>query len=186
MSNTLKPDAINAGQPEQINKKVKLPRQTYIIRCKGVEFKFSNTSGNPMFVLTWEICKPETINVAGRIYSVGGVELRKQYLTLTEKAKNRFFDIQRMFGIEPGVDLDNPMEVGNQFVGKVARAVCGSDEYVQRAELSQEEIDAGKKPEDAEVLTYEDGSPIKGYTRELIELVQASTESVPPMKTDSM
>lgn len=186
MSNILKPDAVAAGQPEQINSKVKLPQQNYVVRCKKVDFQFSRSSQNPMLVLTWELCKPETLSIAGRVYSIAGVELRKQYVTLTEKAKNRFFDMQRMFGIEPGIDLDNPMDVANQFVGVVANAVCNSEEYIRRRDLTDEEVANGMKPEDAPALTYEDGSPVKGYTRELVQLLQKSSVAVPPMAEGSM
>ena len=181
MSNILKPEPQAAGQPEQLNSKVKLPQRNYVVRCKKVEFTFSRKSNNPMFVLSWEICKPETITINGRVYSIAGVDLRPQYLTLTKEAVGRLFTLQRTFGMDEGVDLDNPLEVGNKFVGKVANAVCGSDEYIRRADLTDEEIAAGKRPEDAEPLKYEDGSPVKGYTRELVQILEASSVSVPPL-----
>lgn len=186
MSNILKPEAIDASQPEQLNSRVKLPQGNYVIRCKKVDFNFSRKAGNPMFVLSWEICKPETIKVAGKTYSIAGVELRKQYLTLTPEAIKRTFELQAMLGLEQRVDIDNPMEDGNKFVGAVVNAICGSDEYIKRADLTDDEIAAGKRPEDAAPLTYEDGSPVKGYTRELMQILEKSNVTVPPLATGSL
>lgn len=187
MSNILKPEPQAPGQAEQINSKVKLPRSVYVVRCKKSEFAFSRKNNNPMFVLTWELCKPDTITVAGRKYAIAGVELSKQYLTLTPEAAPRLFELQRILGMPEGVDLDNPMEsAGNAFIGKVANAICESEDYVLRADLTDEDIAAGKTPDQAEPLRYEDGSEMKGYRRVLVRIAEASSASVPPLATGSL
>lgn len=186
MSNILKPEAQSSAQVEQLNSKVKLPRGNYVIRCRKVDFTFSRKAGNPMFVLTWELCKPETIKANGKQYAIAGLELSKQYLTLTPEAAGRLFALQRTFGMEEGVDLDNPLDAGNKFIGKVANAICESEEYVLRADLTDEEIAAGKTPDQAEPLKYEDGSTVKGYRRSLVQVLEASSASVPPLSEGSL
>lgn len=185
-NNILTPAPVDASQPEQLNSSVKLPRGNYVVRCKKAEFQFSRKAGNPMFVLTWELCKPETVRVEGRVYSIAGVELRKQYLTLTPEAAKRTFELQSLLGLEQKVDLDNPLEAANKFVGQVANAFCGSDEYVKRADLTDEEIADGKTPDQAAPITYEDGSPVKGYTRELLQVLQKSSVVLPPVSDGSL
>ncbi len=178
MANILKPQAQDSTQPEQLNSRVELPKKTYIIRCKKADFKIS-AKGNPMIVLVWELCRPETVSIAGRNYSIAGVELRPQYLTLNEDVNHpgmkRFFDLQTTLNIEAGVDLEDPVSYAEAFVGKIANAICDSEEYIRRESLTEAEVAAGKTPQEAEPLRYEDGTEVKGYNPSLRQVLESSS-----------
>jgi hypothetical protein len=181
----LRPTASNPNQPEVINSQVRLPRGIYAARIQKCELKQS-TKGNPMFVVTWELCKAlvdgqwkDTVSVAGKHYAIGGVKLKPEYYTLTAEAVYRLFKLQEILGLDQRVDPENPGEVAMELEGKVANVVAGSNEYVMRGDLTEEEIAAGKKPQDAEPLKREDGSTIKGYERVIISVDSKSSVVMP-------
>jgi len=198
MSNTLESTKHNtqaaAGQPEQLTSKDRLPGGSYVVRCTNVDFSFSKSSGNPMFVTEWEligyrvtdpttkkmVCQP-TVNVLGINKAIGGTKVRPVYFTLTEKAKERWFDICRQAGLPTTIDLDNPLEVGKQLIGKAFNAQVKSTEYVRRNELTQEQKEAGIKPEEADAILDEDGNEIKGYNNEISNFIDASRMQLPSL-----
>ena len=186
-SEILRPDAVDASQPEPLTNKVQLPTRAYVCRVKRGEFKYSSKN-NPMIVLVSELCKlthvkdgerGDIITVAGKPYTIGGVELRPQYLTLTKEAVGRLFTLQGKLGLEKSVDLKNPQPTIDAFLGKVINATCGSKEYIKRESLTEEQVAAGMTPEDAEPIRYEDGTPVKGYSFELLEVLELSSAVVP-------
>tara|TARA_R110000868_G_scaffold354191_3_gene615484 strand:+ start:6024 stop:6629 length:606 start_codon:yes stop_codon:yes gene_type:complete len=186
-SEVLRPDAIDASQPEPLTNKVQLPTRAYVCRIKKGEFKFSSKN-NPMIVLVSELCKlthvkegdrAESITVAGKQYTIGGVELRPQYLTLTKEAVGRLFKLQQKLGVEQIVDPKNPQPTIDALVGKVVNATCGSKEYIKRESLTEEQVAAGMSPDEAEPIRYEDGNPVKGYSFELFEVLELSSAVVP-------
>jgi len=183
----LRPDAVDASQPEPLTNKVQLPTRAYVCRVKKGEFKFSSKN-NPMIVLVSELCKlthvkegerAEVVTVAGKQYTIGGVELRPQYLTLTKEAVGRLFTLQRKLGLEQSVDLKDPQPTIDALIGKVVNATCGSKEYIKRESLTEEQIAAGMSPDEAEPIRYEDGSPVKGYSFEVLEVLELSSAVVP-------
>ena len=183
----LRPGAVDASQPEPLTSKVQLPTRAYVCRVKKGEFKFSSKN-NPMIVLVYELCKlthvkhgqrADCVEVAGKLYTIGGVELRPQYLTLTKEAVGRLFQLQAKLGVKQEVDLKNPQPTIDALIGKVVNAQCGAKEYIKRESLTEEQVAAGIKPEEAEPIRYEDGSPVKGYSFELFDVLEASSVTVP-------
>lgn len=187
-SEILRPDAVDHSQPEPLTSKVQLPTRAYVCRIKKGEFTYSKSNNNPMIVLVSELCKlthvkdgqrADVIEVAGKPYTIGGVELRPKYFTLTKEAVGRLFRLQAKLGVKQEVDVKNPQPTIDALIGKVMNCTCGSKEYIKRESLTEEQVAAGLKPEDAEPIKYEDGSPVKGYSFELIEELEASSKSVP-------
>lgn len=186
-SEILRPDAVDASQPEPLTSKVPLPTKAYVCRVKKGEFKFSSKN-NPMIVLVYELCKlthakdgerADCVSVAGKQYTIGGVELRPQYMTLTREAVGRLFKLQAKLGLKQEVDVQNPQPTVDALIGKVVNAQCGSKEYIKRESLTEEQVAAGMNPEDAEPIRYEDGTPVKGYSFELFDVLEASSATVP-------
>lgn len=185
MSNILKPQA-NASNASVSNlaRNQRLPKDNYIVRCKKATAEVSKTSGKPMIKLIWEIARPDQIEVAGKPVSIAGIELRPTYMVIhtdpsDAKKNDRLFNTQEMFGIEPGVDPDDLEPYAKAFEGKVANAICGAEEYIQRKDLTDAEIAAGKTPQEAEPIRMEDGSEVKGYNCVLIQLLEASSVQLP-------
>lgn len=186
-SEILRPDAVDASQPEPLNSKVPLPTRAYVCRIKKGEFKYSSKN-NPMIVLVSELCKlthakegerADVITHAGKQYTIGGVELRPQYLTLTKEAVGRLFKLQAKLGLEQIVDAKNPQPTIDALIGKVINATCGAKEYIKRESLTEEQIAAGMSPDEAEPIRYEDGSTVKGYSFEVFEVLELSSAVVP-------
>ncbi len=185
MSNILKPTQTAEGnaQVSNLTRSQRLPKDNYIVRCKKATAEVSKTSNKPMIKMIWEIARPDQIEIGGKPVSIAGIELKPQYLVCHEDNVNKsrgLFAIQAMFGIEQGVDLDDLETHAKEFEGKVANAICGAEEYVQRKDLTDAEIAAGKTPQEAEPIRMEDGTEVKGYNCVLVQLLEASSVQLPP------
>lgn len=187
MSTILKPTQTAEGnaQVSNLTRSQRLPKDNYIVRCKKSTAEVSKTSGKPMIKMVWEIARPDSIEINGKPTAIAGIELKPNYLVChtdpaDAKKNERLFNTQVMFGIEPGVDVDDLEPYAKAFEGKVANAICGAEEYVQRKDLTDAEIAAGKTPQEAEPIRMEDGTEVKGYNCVLIQLLEASSVQLPP------
>ncbi len=139
---------------------VGLPRDRYATRVKDIEFKLSSKQ-NPMLVVTVELYAPDKVLISGQSYAIAGVE-DTMYLTLTEAAWPRCKDFMQKLGLKAQIDdIDNPNV--EQFKNKTFDAIWGSEQYQYRKDLTPEQIAAGMKPEQAEIIKDKDGNPVIGY-----------------------
>ena len=138
---------------------VKLPNNTRCAtRISKAEYKISS-KGNPMIVLDVEIFNPESIKINGTDYNIAGI-VDKHFLTLTDAAMQRVKEFMKHIGIG-GVELDKENPDTDQFIGRKFSALWGGDEYVYRAELTDEDRAAGKT--EGEPVTDEEGNVLRGY-----------------------
>lgn len=178
----------------QLNKDVMLPTDRYTVRLKDVVYGPSS-KGNFMFTVTPELVFPDSfVAVNGTTINIAGVNLKQQYITLkikgedgnwdkeaTQKAVDRFLDQLDKFGVdtsvlrEEGIDLNNPDK--KLLDGLVLDAICGSEEYVRRKDLTPEQKAKGIKQGDE--IKDANGKAIKSYSHIVKEFLGAgSTEGV--------
>lgn len=155
----------STGTSEAPNLPNTIPIQdSFSTRIKDVEFKVSS-KGNSMMVLDVEAYHPDLYKVGSKTYNIAGVLNSKLYLVFTDKGMERVWEMMDFTGIgrSKGIDTDNPDT--EQFKSKTFFALWGSEEYVIRKLLSEEEKLAGKKPEEADPVLDANGNPMKGYRR---------------------
>lgn len=147
--------------------KYQFPTDNYVIRVTDEKFGPSNSSGNPMITLEFEVDRPEEVEIGGEQFNVAGVKVQPAYYTTrnpndSEKeanAQKRVNELYSLFGLDNSViDFDNP-SLG--FKGKLVHARLYSEERVQRKTPTAAQIaeakKTGKQPE-GDVLKH----PITG------------------------
>ena len=175
-----------AAAPGTLTSKDKLPQRRYAVRCIEESFVESKSSGNPMIVREWEIVDPEAVSINGMSKIVAGQKVT-QYLTVmvknddgsrndekSDKALARLRDENANLGLpSDSIDDENPQLCCK---GIVADAICGSDEYSPREELTAEQRAAGKTLGDP--IKYADGTEVKSYRPKLISILGLSSVKV--------
>lgn len=145
-----------------------IPRDGYATRVRKADMTTSK-AGNLQIVIEVEIYSPATVTISGSEYNVAG-KWSKEYLPLTEKGWWKTEETMRKLGLNPAsLDKQNPDT--DQFVGKTCHAIWESEEWVERKDLSPEQVAAGMKPEEADPIKDGDGNAIKGYRTVLAKIV---------------
>lgn len=155
-----------------ITNKDRFPRQEVVLRCLENKFGPSQSSGNPMITLEWEIIHPESVTINGEVKNIMGVKPGSSYfptIVLAEdKSRNNAKSdaaLARLRDFRKAVDLpadeiddENPTL---DYKGICVDAVCSAEEYKLHKEPTAEQLARGQRQGDP--MTDASGKPLVGY-----------------------
>lgn len=142
---------VNTNTANAWTPKTQFPTDNYIIRCIGEEVGVSQSSGNPMVTLEWEIVNCEPKQIGDELVDFDGTKFKSYHVTANredEEKSNKVFKyyqdgVLTKCGIDvsEGWDDENPPSVK----GKVVYALLKGEENKSYAQPTKEEREAGKK-----------------------------------------
>lgn len=158
---------LNQTPNETPNRNIRLPRNTYKLRCIEAEFGLSSQKQTPFIKLTWEITEPEQLNFGPKgTVKIAGIQVTNNFY-LTEKAIGRLVDFHKIMGLpQPAIDeADHEFmkEFVEQYKGLAAKGQVTAREFPRTIEVINQET--GELEKQAEV--DETGKPIVSYAHEV-------------------
>lgn len=131
--------------------KIQFPTDNYILRCIGEEVGVSQSSGNPMVTLEWEIVNCEPKQIGDDLIDFDGVKFKSYHVTANkddvEKSDKAFKRHQEGILVPCGIDVSEGWDDENppSVKGKVVHALIKGEENKSYAPPTKEEREAGKK-----------------------------------------
>lgn len=156
----------------------KLPTDRYVVRQVASKSGPSQSSGNPMITLSFEIvCDAqgsETVILPnGQTGMVAGIEM-DYYLTLTDKTAARIADFHELIG-KPLKSIDKENPDLSIYDGLVLDAILRGEEQVSCKDATPEEKAAGKRG--VPILDAQ-GKQVKSYRASIQRILGLSAHVV--------
>ena len=165
----------------------RIPRDRYILRVLTAVFGTSQSSGNPMITVEFEVLSDkegsDTVLVGDRRLNIAGKRIRQYYVTkvLTDESKTpekmgRVFDLFERCGC-PQDDIDENNPDVKQLENKTVEAILYSKETTKYKDPTPEQRAMGQRVGDP--ILDSNGNPVIVYDLAIDSILGPSSVTAP-------